>query len=763
MIEELIGARAAAAATRELSGRAYCEVLSRSTDSWLTALFDRACAEMGLGADPKVALVALGGYGRGLLAPASDLDLALVHDMKHGVDELAQRIWYPIWDAGLKLGHGVFTLKEASKLAAAELDAATSQLSARLLAGDARLASELAKNATANWSKRSGPWLAALRVRVESRQAEAGEVAFLLEPDVKEGRGGLRDIHALQWAEGLGVPLEELDAAGLREAEDVLLTVRVALHQVTGRPGNVLRLEDQDAVAAATRYRDADSLMAAVSGAGRFVAWVADEAWSREERAADSSAPRIVAPGVMVHHHEVHLAPDEDPAHDPTIIFQLATAAARLGVPIARTTLERLANELPPFPDPWPAMASDELIGLLLEGHRAIRPIESLDQLDLVARVLPEWESVRNKPQRNAFHRFTVDRHLLETVANAADRAERVNRPDLLVIGALLHDIGKGRPGDHTDNGIEMSEVICRRMGFNEEDTATVVAMVRYHLLLPDVAVRRDIADDATITSVAELAGTRLVLDLLHALTEADSLATGMSAWGSWKAELVKKLHERAAHVLSGGDVREVTWRLFPSAEILGLMATGEVHVLPGDGKVTTVAPDRAGLFSRVAGVLTLHGLDVLAAEAHSDEHGMAANELRVQIPKQGVDWARVTEDVVRALHGQLALEARLAERARTYRRRRRQAAAVEKNMVRFDNDASSNATVLEVRVPNRVGVLYGITKALAELGLDLRHAKVQSMGDTVFDCFYVRGAQGKITDPFHQREIERAVLHAVG
>jgi [protein-PII] uridylyltransferase len=141
----------------------------------------------------------------------------------------------------------------------------------------------------------------------------------------------------------------------------------------------------------------------------------------------------------------------------------------------------------------------------------------------------------------------------------------------------------------------------------------------------------------------------------------------------------------------------------------------------------------------------------------------MAANELRVQIPKQGVDWARVTEDVVRALHGQLALEARLAERARTYRRRRRQAAAVEKNMVRFDNDASSNATVLEVRVPNRVGVLYGITKALAELGLDLRHAKVQSMGDTVFDCFYVRGAQGKITDPFHQREIERAVLHAVG
>ncbi|MEZ5215881.1 MAG: ACT domain-containing protein [Ilumatobacteraceae bacterium] len=573
----------------------------------------------------------------------------------------------------------------------------------------------------------------------------------------------MRDVHALHWAEHLGVPLDDLDRAGLEESEDILLTARVALHRTTGRATEVLRLEDQDAVARLTRYRDADSLMAAISGAERFVAWVADEAWGRERRTTDQGPPRIVAPGVMVHHSEVHVVADEDISANPTIVFQVATAAARHELPIARDTLERLAHSLPSFPNRWPAGARDELVGLLLEGRRAIRPIESLDQLDLVARVLPEWESVRNKPQRNAFHRFTVDRHLLETVANAADLAGRVPRPDLLVLGALLHDIGKGRPGDHTDNGIEMANEICRRMGLNEDDTQVVVALVRHHLLLPDIAVRRDISDDATITFVAGQAGSALVLQLLHALTEADSKATGSSAWNSWKAELVAKLSERAEHVLEGGDVKEVTWRLFPSAEVLALMATGEVHVVWGEDTLTTVAPDRAGLFSRVAGVLSLHGLDVLAAEAHSDEHGMAANELRVQLPKHGVDRARVRDDLIRALGGQLAIEARLAERAKTYRRRRRQAAMIESNMVRFDNDASSNATVLEVRAPNRVGVLYGITKALAELGLDLRHAKVQTMGDIVFDCFYVRGSDGKVIDPFHLQEIERAVLHAVG
>jgi len=262
--------------------------------------------------------------------------------------------------------------------------------------------------------------------------------------------------------------------------------------------------------------------------------------------------------------------------------------------------------------------------------------------------------------------------------------------------------------------------------------------------------------------------GTAQTLDLLHTLVEADSLATGSSAWGTWKQELVALLVDRVHHVLGGGDVAEVTWRLFPSDEVLELMAAGVTAVRTTDDRVTVVAPDRPGLFSRVAGVLSLHGLDVIGAEAHSDEPiagqaGMAANEFRVVPPKEGMVWDRIVTDLERALRGELAIEARLAERARTYRRRKTAAAAAAPPTVRLDNEGSSNATLIEVRAPDKVGILHRITKALAEVGLDIRHAKIQTLGHEVVDTFYVLNADHqKVTDEFHAREIERAILHAV-
>lgn len=757
-----LGARAALVREAPVGGLAFGAALAEATDRWLAQVFEDAAA----GSRGRVALVAVGGYGSGLLAPGSDLDVLLLHDLRRGVDDIASRLWYPIWDGGVKLGHGVFTVKDALRLGQDELDAATSQLAARPVAGDAGLAEELRAGALASFRKRSATWLAELARRAAERRSAESEVAFLLEPDLKDGHGGLRDIQTLRWAAHVGLELSDAARAELADAEDTLFAVRVALHRVTGRAVDVLRLEDQDAVAAAAGFADADSLMAEVSTAGRTVAWIADESWSRLGRTAKGArlpADRPVAADVEIRGGEVHVTEGDDPAADPTVVFRVATAAARHGLPIATATLQRLADQLPPFPARWPAGAVDELVALLLEGHAAIAPIESLDRFGLLVRVLPEWVTVRNKPQRNAYHRFTVDRHLLEAVANAADLASRVSRPDLLVLGALLHDLGKGMPGDHTDVGVELAGRLGPRFGLSADDTEVVVALVRHHLLLPDVATRRDLSDDTTISQVAHTVGSPLVLELLHALTEADSLATGPSAWGSWKAELVASLVERAAHVLGGGDVREVTWRLFPSAHVLALMARGGVQVVPEQNRLLTVAPDTPGLLSRVAGVLSLHGLDVLAAEAHSDEHGMAANELRVVVPRHGIDWPRVTADLERALAGQLAIEARLAERARTYRKRRRTMAERIETSVRLDNDASSNATVIEVKAPDSVGLLYRITKALTELALDIRHAKVQTLGDGVVDTFYVRTVEGKVLDPFHAAEIERALLHAVG
>jgi [protein-PII] uridylyltransferase len=757
------------------AGRTFCQTLSSATDRWLESIF----ADAVTAAKGRYALVATGGYGRGELAPFSDLDVMLLHEGQKAVSTVAERLWYPIWDASdaaangrrakIKLGHSVRTVKEAKTLAGDDLDTATALLTGRHLAGDVALTAELLDSVGADWRTRRAHWLTELGRGVTMRHETAGDVAFLLEPDLKDGSGGLRDIHALRWAEAAGSLLAPQDRDTLLRAEEVLIKARVTLHRVVGRAGDVLHLQDQDAVASGAGYDSADELMADIAAAARSVMWIGDETWSRLA-AAGRTRPvdRAVAVGVVVRNGEVELTPDADPSADPTLVLRVARAAATLGVHIERNTLDRLATTTTVFPEPWPVGALDDLVALLLAGKPAIPVEEALDQVGLFAKILPEWAPVRSKPQRNAYHRFTVDRHLWETTANAAAFAGRVSRPDLLVLGALLHDIGKGYPGDHTDVGVELVEKIGPRLGLADGDVAVLVAMVRHHLLLPDVATRRDLADDGTIQSVAAAVGSAEVLDLLHALTEADSIATGTSAWGSWKSELVEELVQRTHHVLGGGDVAEVTWRLFPTAEILELMGQGVTAVRATDDRVTVVAPDRPGLFSRVAGVLSLYGLDVLSAEAHSDEGapgrpGMAANEFRLVPPKHGIKWDPIAADLERALQGQLAIEARLAERARTYRRRKMTAAVVHPPSVRIDNELSSNATVIEVRAPDKIGILHRLTKAMAELGLDIRHAKVQTLGHEVVDSFYVRTGEGtKLTDEFHTREVERAILHAL-
>jgi [protein-PII] uridylyltransferase len=663
---------------------------------------------------------------------------------------------------------GVVLLDGEIELAKHDLDTATALLTARHIAGDTKLSGQVIDHGLANWKKRRKQWLELLQQSVRERQASAGEVAYILEPDVKDGHGGIRDVQSLWWADLGGLALSTEDDAALNECYDVLVDARVALHRATGRPGDTLRLEDQDAAAKAAGAANADALMAAIAGAARTVAWIADEAWGRVGR-APGGTPQEVAPGVVLLDGEIELADDADPVVDPTYVLRLATAAARHEARIGRRSLDRLAETVPQWPERWPAGAVDKLVGLLLEGHAAIPVMEALDQRGLITRMLPEWEPVRSRPQRNAYHRYTVDRHLWEATANAAELVDTVARPDLLVLGALFHDIGKGYPGDHTDAGIELVHEIAPRIGVAPRDAEVLEAMVRYHLLLPDVAVRRDLADPATIQTVADAVGDQEVLDLLHALTIADSKATGPSAWGRWKEELVADLVARVTHVFGGGAVEEATWTLFPDAETLALMATGEHHVRTSEDRIIVVYGDVPGAFSRIAGVLSLHGLDVITARAHSDEPqpgmvAMGASEYRVHVPKAGIDWEPIRRDLARATRGELAIEARLHERARTYRRRRpMQAAQPGPPRVIFHDEASSDSTVIEVRCTTKIGILHRITKALAEVGLDIRHATVQTIGLEVVDTFYVRNWSGdRIDDPMHRAEIERAVLHAV-
>ena len=746
-----------------LRGGALCEALSDATDDFLRALYAEATKQLKNADD--VALIAVGGYGRRELAPFSDLDVLLVHRGVKNIDEIASLMWYPIWDAGLKLGHAVRTPKETLQICATDLDTATALVTARHLAGSELLAQEVIGSARDAWRQRGRTWLVNLHERMQERYVTSGEVAFLLEPNIKESLGGLRDIHALWWAIEAGLVLTSQDADALKKCNETLLQVRVALHQHTNRVGDVLHLEEQIPVAAALGYTNDDALMSAIAVAGQQVAWISDEAWSQLDPPASASPiPQGIASGVTLVNGEIRLADDIDPADDPTLVLRVATAAARHHARIDRDSLNRLGERTQVWPDPWPAGASDDLVSLLLEGDAAIAVFKALDQRNLIVKVLPEWEPNRSRPQRNAYHRYTVDRHLWQTVANAAALADRVSRPDLLVLGALFHDIGKGYPGDHTEVGVKMFATIGVRMGLSVQDIDIVTMLIQHHLLLPDIATRRDLSDDATLTMVAETVKTTLVLELLHALTEADSLATGSSAWGSWKAGLVTMLVDRVSHVLGGGDVQEVMWRLFPDAGVLEMMSAQKIAVRTTPDQITVVSPDRPGTFSRVAGVMALHGLDVLGAEAHSDEQGMAASEFRVVPPTYGpIEWQPIAADVTRVLNGELALDARLAERAATYRAPRATTASAPAPLrVRIDNTASSNATVIEIHAPDQLGILHRITKALADCGLDIRHARVQTLGSEVVDTFYVRTSKGtKVTDIQHQSEIERAILHA--
>jgi [protein-PII] uridylyltransferase len=586
---------------------------------------------------------------------------------------------------------------------------------------------------------------------------------------VKDGRGGLRDVHALRWASAARTVLLEGDDEALTAAEDVLLAVRVALHQLGGRPSDQLLLERQDEVAAALRWGTADDLMSRVATAARSVAWTGDEVWARVSSSLRgpltrrSGRDRPLGPGLVLRDGEVHV--EAGAPVDGALVLRAGAAAARSEARIDRPSLDRLAVAAPALDGPWPDGARDALVELLATGHAAIPVLEALDQRRLLERVLPEWGHTRSRPQRNAIHRFTVDRHLCEAAANAAALVDRVARPDLLLVGAWLHDIGKGLPGDHTVVGMELLAEVAARMGFAADDVTVLVDLVRHHLLLPDVATRRDLTDDRVIEGVAEAVGSLPTLELLAALTEADALATGPAAWGPWKAELVGQLVDRVAHVLRGGSAGEVTGGGFPTPEVAALLEEART-VVAGEGTcLTVVAPDRPGLFSRVAGTLALANLTVLAADAASATSAsgaaMAASCFRVANGAGPVDWDRVEGQVRSAIAGRLALDARLAERARHHRRPSAVRALAAPPQIRIDNTGSGTASIVEVRALDGIGVLYRITRALADSDLDITVAKVSTLGTEVVDVFYVRTADGsKLTDPADVRELERAVLH---
>jgi [protein-PII] uridylyltransferase len=762
-------ARTALLARTEPPGGARRRALTALTDDWLHQLFVASGAAR-LGA----ALVAVGGYGRSDLAPGSDLDVLLLHPQNVGVDavtEVADRLWYPIWDAGLKLDHSVRALADARRLAAADLRVLLGLLDARTVVGDDALVRALRESVLGDWRALALRRLPELHETVHERTERAGELAHLLEPDLKESYGGLRDLVALRAVAASWVT--DAPVAALAVHRDLLLDVRDALHVVTGRSSDRLAAQEQWAVAERLGLAGddpADALLRSVSTSGRAVAFAADSTWHRVDRLTRRSGVRSgiaaaarrlrgtpherapLAEGVVVQDGEVVLAADAHPERDPVLVLRAAAAAAQAGLRLAPHAVERLARDGAELPVPWPGPARDALVSLLGAGRPAVPVWEALDQVDLWSRLLPEWAVVRSAPQHNPVHRFTVDRHLVETAVQAAAHTRRVERPDLLLVGALLHDIGKGRPGDPTDNGVSLVARIGPRIGFDPDDTDVLVTLVRHHLLLPETATRRDLDDPATVASVAADVGDQDTLDLLHALTEADAAATGPAAWSAWKKSLIDDLVARTSNALAGrprsGDPHVTAAQARLSAAVQATSEQGVVVLLDeeadGMASVTVAAPDRTGLLSTVAGVLALHRLQVRSAQIDTviapDGSRRAIQVWTVQ-PSFGdpppVD--RLREDVSRAVSGTMDVAERLDAREQAYPAPQ----GTAQPRVEVVPGASERATVLEVRAHDAPALLHRVTRAIAAADVAITAARVATLGSEVVDVFYLVDPDG--------------------
>ncbi|WP_067699048.1 [protein-PII] uridylyltransferase [Nocardia jejuensis] len=737
--------------------------------------------EVGITADSGLAIVAVGGLGRREMLPYSDLDLVLLYDDvdPKRVAEVADQLWYPLWDAHIKLDHSVRTVPQALRVAADDLTAALGMLEARHIVGDDGLSNLLISGVRRDWRTGIRSRFDALIAQAETRWRKSGEIAHRAEPDLKNGHGGLRDIQlldALAIAQltdampGLG---PDVPGGGLLQAHRRLLDVRTELHRVAGRARDQLRAQDADEIGAALRIGDRFDLARTLSDAARTVSYSADvglrtaaNALPRRGLARLRRVPvrRPLDEGVVEHSGEVVLARDARPQRDPGLILRVAAASAQTGLPMAANTLNRLGEDAPELREPWPKEALNDLLVLLGAGRGAIAAIEALDRTGLWGRLFPEWGVVRDLPPRDAMHTWTVDRHLMEAVAQAGALSTRVSRPDLLLIGALLHDIGKGRTEDHSVVGAELATSIGRRLGLWPSDVRTLSAMVRHHLLLPDTATRRDLDDPATVKAVVEaLDGDTHLLELLHALAEADSLATGPGVWNDWKSSLIGELVRRCRMSMAGEELPEP--ETIPD-DLRARAETGGVHVelKPGDGRythvVTVVAPDNPGLLSDAAGVLALHSLRVLSANLVSV--GKSAIDTFVVAPRFGdpPDAGLLRQELIRAINGDLDLVSVLARKEREAGGTQPNPFAQAQPRVFWFPTAEPGRVLLELRAEDRIGLLSRLAAALADAGVNVSWAKVVTMGAAVIDSFCLD--LGADDTPERRARIELAVLAVV-
>lgn len=557
MVTRLEAQNVPSAERRRLTSRL---VLDRLAEHW----------QLADGPDDGIALGAVGSAGRLDMGPCSDLDLVLIHDGRThsaaAVAALAQRLWYPIWDAGLDLDYSMRSITECRQVASKDLAAGAGLLDLAPVAGDAALVQQARAAIYQDWRSAARKRLPELLAASRARADRHGELAYLIEPNLKESRGGLRDLTSLSALSATW--LTDRPHGAVDDAGEHLKDVRDAIQVIAGRDVLVLGRHLADDVAAHLSYANADDLLASLAQAGRVIAYALDTTERGARRSLERSgigsrawrarrhrtAPRHVdvATGLIDVDGELALAPSYDETTDALLPLRAAATAATTGLSFTPDLLAALTR-CPDLPTPWPDEARGHLRDLLRSTQHLVSVWEAVDLHGLVVRWMPHWSGVRNRPQRSPVHRFTVDRHMLETVVLAAKYRRQVPDPDLLLLSALLHDIGK-RAGavDHSIDGAALIPDLLGAMGFSEEIIGDVALLVRHHLLLAESATNRDPEDPVTVAAIVEaLDGRSDLFETLRALTEADARAAGPKAWTSWRASLIDTLTARVRDALA--------------------------------------------------------------------------------------------------------------------------------------------------------------------------------------------------------------------
>ncbi len=705
---------------------------ARAADGLCAAAFaDAGCPEVG------VALVAVGGYGRQELAPFSDLDVVLVHDAAVEAGEWAGKIWYPLWDSGANIDHSVRTVDEVLEQAAADLRVATGMLDVRHLAGDPNLTLRLRTAVLTQWRRDARTRLEELRELVSGRGDLIGELAHASVPDLKESIGGLRDATVLKAL--VASWLVDVPHGDLERCRRALLDVRDALHTVAGRATDRVAPEFWDEIAQVLSLPDGSAAQVHTRKLARRITHVSRLAWRRAEavqrrpNATGERRPRLepIAPGVAVSYEEVVLDRGAKPAADPLLLLRAATEAAERDLVLAPTAAARLVRESEPLPDPWPVEARDLFVRLLAAGPGLLGVWETLDETGALELLLPEWERVRLLPHASVVHRFTVDRHLVETCIEASSLIRRVARPDVLMVAALLHDIGKGQLTEHCVAGAPIAREIAERIGFDPREVELISSLVRWHLLLPETATTRDPDDPATVDLVTAKIADREELELLAALTEADARATSEKAWTRWRASLIRTLVRRSAASLADepppdDDATEIEIpervRADPSA--VSVVATDS----PDGSRVTVVSGDRIGLLADAAATLALQKASVRAARAWTqDRFGVSVWD----VAETGLDDILLRQRMEAIVDGRVDAAEKL---------RRGKPVKLEPT-VAVRPEASPRATVIEVRSADQPGLIHTVCSALASIEISVRSAHISTLGPQAVDVFYVQEA----------------------